>query len=388
MKKLLLFLVLIITVIFIGGYFFQSEINQWLFRPSQPSGEVGLAINEVEPLDVEIVAQNLQIPWEIVFLPSGEMLLTERPGRLLKIGTDRTVIPVAGVEHAGEGGLLGLALHPDFSANNYLYLYLTTRSEAGLINRVERYQLVANGLIDKTVIIDNIPGASFHDGGKIVFGPDRLLYITTGDSGKSDLAQDINSLAGKILRLKDDGSIPQDNPFGSAVYSYGHRNAQGLAWDDQGNLWATEHGRSGIKSGLDELNFIQQGKNYGWPIIQGDETQAEMVSPVIQSGPAVTWAPAGIAYWNGSLFFGGLRGEALYQAQISGQTVSLTTHFYQEFGRIRAVTLGPDGFLYISTSNTDGRGKIRGGDDKIIKINPKIFNLTESASLNGYLLDD
>ncbi|MCH7902636.1 PQQ-dependent sugar dehydrogenase, partial [archaeon] len=200
--------------------------------------------------------------------------------------------------------------------------------------------------------------------------PDGYLYITVGDAGKSDLAQNIDSLAGKILRLSDDGSIPLDNPFGNAVYSYGHRNPQGLAWDDKDQLWSTEHG----PFGFDELNLIKKGKNYGWPIIKGDETKVGMESPIVHSGPNETWAPAGMAYLDGSLFFGGLRGESLYEAKILSQNkISLKSHFRLNFGRIREVVLGYDDYLYISTSNTDKRGNPNPNDDKIIRINPEIF---------------
>lgn len=211
-----------------------------------------------------------------------------------------------------------------------------------------------------------------HDGGRIAFGPDGFLYITTGDASQSRLAQDIRSLAGKILRIRDDGSVPSDNPFGNAVWSYGHRNPQGLAWDDRGRLWATEHGRSIPFSGYDELNLIEKGGNYGWPDIQGDRAKPDMERPIIHSGPSTTWAPAGAAFLNGSIFFGGLKGTALYQAKITGErNIALTKHFEKAYGRIRAVVKGPDDMLYISTSNTDGRGEARPGDDNIIRINPR-----------------
>jgi len=196
-----------------------------------------------------------------------------------------------------------------------------------------------------------------------------VSWLPPFDSWHSELAQDINSLAGKILRLRDDGTYPEDNPFRNAVYSYGHRNPQGLAWDSDGNLWSTEHGRSGKLSGMDELNLIEKGKNYGWPIIQGDESRDEMITPKVNSGPDETWAPAGMAFYDNSLFFSGLRGETLYEAKIeNGNVVELKAHFRKEFGRLRAVVIGPNDNLYISTSNTDGRGKERSGDDKIIKI--------------------
>jgi glucose/arabinose dehydrogenase len=351
----LLFLVSIVIILIIATFFFR-----------------GVKVNEEST--AEIVAGNLQIPWEIAFLPDGDLLVTERPGMLKRIGKERRVYAIEGVRHIGEGGLLGIALHPRFLENRWIYLYFTTAVGNGLKNRVERYRLEDDRLSEKKIIIDNIPGAAYHDGGRIAFGPDNFLYITTGDAGNRELAQNTDSLAGKILRLADDGSIPPNNQFGNAVYSYGHRNSQGLAWDDKGRLWATEHGRSGILSGLDELNLIERGKNYGWPVIQRDEKREGMESPVIQSGPDETWAPAGIAFLNNSLFFGGLRGESLYEAKIIGEKqVSIRSHFRSEFGRIRAVVLGPDGFLYIATSNTDGRGEPKANDDKIIRLNPLIF---------------
>jgi glucose/arabinose dehydrogenase/dienelactone hydrolase len=323
----------------------------------------------------EVVAQNLLIPWSIAFLPSGDLLVTERSGTLVRISdTDRIRHSIQGVRHAGEGGLLGITLHPDFKETRWIYLYLTS-TEGGVSNRVERYRFEDDELSDRTVIFSGIPGAVYHDGGFIGFGPDGYLYVTTGDAGNGLLAQDIQSFAGKILRLRDDGTIPADNPFGNAVYSYGHRNSQGLAWDDQGRLWSTEHGRSGILSGFDELNLIEKGKNYGWPLIQGGEKKGGMEMPVLHSGADDTWAPASAAFFDGSIFFGGLRGEALYEAVIGGdvETTSLRTHFLHEFGRIRAVTVGPDEFLYITTSNTDGRGDPVPNDDRIMRINSQQF---------------
>jgi glucose/arabinose dehydrogenase len=200
-----------------------------------------------------------------------------------------------------------------------------------------------------------------------------MMYLTTGDANNTATAQDTNSLAGKTLRFTPDGGIPQDNPIpGSPVWSYGHRNAQGIAWDSQGRMWQTEHGRSGATSGMDEVNLIEKGKNYGWPTIQGSQTQAGMVTPAANSGATVTWAPSGMAFANGRLYFAGLKGEALYSAEVKadGTLGTLTAHLKGTYGRLRAVTLGPDGFLYVTTSNKDGRGTAKAGDDKILKIHP------------------
>lgn len=328
---------------------------------------------------IQEVATNLEIPWEIAFLPDESLLVTQRPGSLLHILSDtQKVIPISGVEHRGEGGLLGLVLHPDFKTNNWVYLYLTSKEGTGLKNRVERYTFTAttNTLSQKTTIIDNIPGAQYHDGGRIAFGPDGFLYITTGDAGNENAAQDTTSLAGKILRITDSGDIPQDNPFANAIYSYGHRNPQGIAWDSEENLWATEHGPSITTTGLDEVNLIQKGSNYGWPTITGTKTKSDMVSPKIQSGSETTWAPAGLVIIGDTLFFTGLKGEGLYSAVIKNKELTqFTKHFSNEFGRLRAITLSPDKkWLYISTSNTDGRGNTNENDDKIIKISLDVFD--------------
>lgn len=325
-----------------------------------------------EVTEPTVIAEGLTIPWALTWLPTGEILVTERPGTLRRIGRDQKVHTISGVLHRGEGGLLGLALHPNFAKNGWLYLYLTTNDGGKVTNRVERYVYANDTLTDRTDIITGIPGANNHDGGALSFGPDGKLFVTTGDASAESNAQDTKSLAGKILRVNDDGSIPSDNPFGTAVYSYGHRNPQGLAWDSQGNLWATEHGRSGVLSGYDELNKIEKGKNYGWPNIQGDEMEGEMVIPALHSGANSTWAPASAAFVNGSVFFGGLKGAALYEAvlpTVYGEAPTLKTHLLNKYGRIRAVVVSPDKkTLFITTSNKDGRGSVKAGDDKIIRV--------------------
>lgn len=341
----------------------------WIWRATTPEveeetlAEVSLAIS---------MAKNLEIPWALDFLPEGSIIFTERAGRIRLLEAkegllSEPLLTIDEVAHIGEGGLLGIAVHPDFAQNQFIYVYYTYQNGNDLANQVVRFRKQDKNLVDKKIIIDNIPGASNHNGGRIKFGPDELLYITTGDALMPDLAQDKNSLAGKILRLKDDGAIPANNPFlSSPVYSLGHRNPQGLVWDDQGRLWLTEHGASAT----DEINLIKPGKNYGWPIIRGEEKAEGLESPVIQSGRE-TWAPSGAAFWEDSLFFAGLRGQGLYEVKIKEESMTLQRHFYKKFGRLREVVLGPDGFLYLLTSNRDGRGRPTVDDDQIIRINPK-----------------
>lgn len=326
------------------------------------------------PPRVEIVAEGLSIPWEILFLPDGELLVTERDGRVILLKQE-VEIPITGVKHVGEGGLLGATLHPDFSDNHFVYFYQTTEIESGLINRVNRYKLLNNELIFDRTIVDNLPGANYHDGGRIKFGPDGFLYVTLGDAGNENLAQNIENLAGSILRYTAEGEIPRDNSFGNAIYSYGHRNPQGLAWDEAGNLWSTEHGRSGARSGFDELNLIIKDHNYGWPVVEGDTTTAGADSPIRHSGSDTTWAPGGLAYLDGNLYIPGLRGETLYKASLAGEEVmKWEEYFVEEYGRLRTVVVGPDNLLYVTTSNRDGRGNPAENDDLIIRINPKLLD--------------
>lgn len=379
-KRIIIISLAILALIAALALLYRDELTQLFFAPTESDITEGISApsesdaEDEERPDIEIVARDLTVPWEVVVLPGGDLLVTERSGTLQRISEDERVYPISGVAHVGEGGLLGLALHPDFAENRYIYLYLTTETGNGLTNRVERYRLDSDTLSNRTVIISDIPGAQYHDGGRIAFGPDGHLYITTGDASNPQLAQNRDSLAGKILRVTANGGIPDDNPFGTAVYSYGHRNPQGLTWDNEGQLWATEHGRSGAQSGMDEVNRIEPGRNYGWPTIEGDARASGMQRPVIHSGASDTWAPAGMAYYDGSLFFAGLRGQSLYEAKIQDDgSLELVAHFRSDYGRLRAVTLGPDDYLYLTTSNTDGRGGVNEGDDKVIRVNPEIF---------------
>ncbi len=364
--------ILLIAVLGYAAFLWFSLVE--LQEPKIPETVVlkeEISLEEQEIPEISVIAKNLKIPWAIAFLPDDNILVTERPGRLRFVDkvsglTSEPIAILSDVFLIGEGGLLGLALHPDFRENSFLYLYYTYQDGGRIFNKVVRYLLVERKLIDPKVIIESIPGSGNHNGGRIKFGPDGFLYITTGDAQNPNLAQDISSLAGKILRVADDGSFPEGNPFpGSPVYSFGHRNPQGLAWDEKRRLFETEHGARG----KDELNLVEPGKNYGWPIIQGAEAKDGMESPMLQSGTDI-WAPAGTAWLNNSVFFGGLRGKALFEAEIKDGELTLVKHFSGQFGRLRDVAVGPDGALYITTSNRDGRGFSRAGDDKILRIRP------------------
>ncbi len=365
--KIKVFLIVLVAILIASGVFVSTRSNE----PVAPAAFVGEeAVSEADdaPL-IEVVAENLSIPWEVLFLPDGELLVTERTGRilLLKAGVE---LEIPEVKTGGEGGLLGAALHPDFVTNNFIYIYHTLDTDEGTRNRVSRYRIENSELTLDRVILSNLPGARYHDGGRIMFGPDGYLYVTIGDALKASEAQNLNSLEGTLLRVTAEGEPAPGNPFGSMVYSYGHRNAQGLAWDESGNLWSTEHGRSGVRSGFDELNLIVLGGNYGWPDSEGDTVLADTVAPARHSTAAVTWAPGGLAYHEGSLYIPGLKSETLYEAVLEGtEIVAWHKHFVGAYGRLRTVQVGPDGLLYLTTSNRDGRGNPSDRDDRIIRIN-------------------
>ncbi|HEY4694490.1 MAG TPA: PQQ-dependent sugar dehydrogenase [Candidatus Nanoarchaeia archaeon] len=371
MKKKLLIALAVLVVLSIGtliaGYFFLHFDKR---VANIPDGSLSETAQKKEIPKLSTIAKNLEVPWSLAFLPDGSLMFTERPGRVRLINKDGNlradpVVTIADVQAINEGGLLGIALHPKYSENNQIYFYYTFDAEKSL-NRVVRFRYDGTTLVDQVIVVDEIPGAAIHNGGRIKFGPDGLLYIACGDAANPSHAQDKNSLAGKILRVTDEGKPAPDNPFGSEVYSWGHRNPQGLAWDDLGRLWATEHGQIAT----DELNLIVPGKNYGWPTIVGDQTQDGMENPVVHSGDA-NWAPSGAAFYKGSVFFTGLRGQALYEAVIDGDKVTIKEHLKGEVGRIRDVVVGPDEFLYISTSNRDGRNVPTADDDRILRVNPQ-----------------
>jgi glucose/arabinose dehydrogenase len=336
---------------------------------------------------VEVFVSDLQIPWSIVFTSPTRVLVTERAGdvRLIENGVVRKEPMISfAVSTQSEEGLMGLTLDPEYASNKYVYVSYAYETPTGSADRVVR--LVDEGSqlrVDKT-LIEGIPAAQFHAGSRIKFGPDDKLYITTGDATKKELAQNTNSLAGKILRINRDGSIPSDNPFaGSAVWSYGHRNPQGIAWHPTAKtLWETEHGPSGNDGpgGGDEVNVIVKGGNYGWSVVSHGKHRDGMIDPLIVYTPAI--APGSGSFYTGdvfpqlknSLLYGGLRGEGIYRAAISNDGTKVLLHDKLNgiaVGRVRDVITGPDGYIYFSTSNRDGRGKVQTGDDKIYRLVPK-----------------
>jgi len=335
-------------------------------------------------LDVQVFARNLDTPWAIDFAPDGRIFITERPGRIRIVKDGQLQAEpwmTLGVE-VGEGGLLGLALDPQFAQTRYVYIAYTLRTNDNrYVNRLARLRddpASGKGVMDK-VLLDNVAAAANHDGGRVKFGPDGKLYWTMGDAQTTSSAQDINSLNGKILRLNPDGTIPADNPWNSPVYSYGHRNPQGLAWQPgTGRLYATEHGPSGVPTCCrDEVNLIEPGKNYGWPVIMGDEKRNGMISPILQSGNNTTWAPSGATFvtrgpWAGSLVFAGLRGQSLYRLTLDPNDPRKVSGFQAlfegQYGRLRDVVQGPDGALYILTSNGDGRGNLPPEGDQVLRL--------------------
>ena len=311
------------------------------------------------------VATGLDAPWSVVLL-DGTPLVSERDSaRILELAEDgsaREAGVVDGVETAGEGGLLGLALDDDGR------LYVCSTAAGG--NRIQRYELAGEpgtlSLGEPTTILDGLPAASVHDGGRLAFGPDGMLYATVGDAGVPDRAQDLRSLGGKILRMTPDGEVPVDNPFdGSLVYSYGHRNVQGLAWADDGTLFATEFGQDT----WDELNVITPGANYGWPEVEGAGDAGaddEFVDPVQQWPPSEA-SPSGMAHLDGTLFIANLRGQVLRAVPVDDPSTS-TDHYAGEHGRLRDAVPGPEGRLWLVTSNTDGRGSPGPEDDQILSV--------------------
>ena len=348
-----------------------------------PSGSpvTSLTARDGTVYGVQVIATGLEIPWSLAFAPDGRLFITERPGRVRifangQLQTEPALV-LTDVFTSGESGILGLALHPEFATNHFVYLTYTATSPNGAVARLVRFREVGNRLAEPAVLLDDVPAANIHNGSRVKFGPDGLLYVTFGDVSVPSNAQDVAALNGKILRFNADGTSAPGNRFNSPVYSYGHRNPQGLAWHPlTRDLWETEHGATGN----DEINVIDSGANYGWPVIEGAETRSDMRAPIDFFAPSV--APSGADFYTGSgipgfrnhLFVATLRAMALVRVAIDGSTsrhVAYTERLIEgRFGRLRDVVMGPDGFLYICTSNRDGRNTPVAEDDRLIRIVP------------------
>jgi glucose/arabinose dehydrogenase len=339
---------------------------------------------------IETVAEGLMVPWGIAFAPDGRIFVTERPGSI-RIIRDGKLQPepwaTLKVAATGEAGLMGIALAPDFERSRAVFVVATFSTPEGLVNRVIRFTERDGRGQDSVVVLDRIPSARFHAGDAIAFGPDGMLYIATGDAMTPSRAHDMKSLGGKILRLTPGGGVPADNPFpGSPVFASGLRNTQGITWDrETGQMFATDHGPSGFpnerfRRNHDELNAIVAGGDFGWPDVAGNSSSETSIPPLSDWDPAI--APSGLAMytgtdfnrWRGSLFVGALRGAHLRRVSVERDTTGwLATSeeiVVEGIGRIRAVAMGPDGYLYFTTSNHDGRGSPVPNDDRLLRIVP------------------
>ncbi len=337
-------------------------------------------------LRVETAVTGLEVPWSIAFTSATRMLVTERPGRVRVVenGVLRSVplAVISDVESRGETGLMGLTLAPDYEKSRFLYVSYGYAGPGGIRVRVVRFHDDGTGLSQRKVILEGLPAARFHAGCRLRFGPDGKLYVTTGDATTREIAQKVDSLGGKTLRLNPDGTIPADNPFpGSPVFSYGHRNSQGLDWQPGTGLqFQTEHGPSGFDGpgGGDEVNIVEKGKNYGWPVVHHKMSREGMVSPLLEFTPAI--APSGASFVTGSklpalkgdFLFACLIGERLMRVRLDPKNprhvLDAEPLFVNEYGRLREVQNGPDGAIYFTTSNRDGRGSVRPGDDRILRL--------------------
>ena len=318
----------------------------------------------LQQLEETVLAENLTIPWTIE-KEEDTFYITEREGAIVKIEegevSRQTVALDQTVSTEAEAGLLGFVLEPDFSENQQALAYYTYEGEEGPENRIVRLELAENTWTEIDILLDNIPSGRVHHGGRIAIGPDEMLYATTGDAAEPDLAQELDSLAGKILRINLDGTIPEDNPFeDSPIYSYGHRNPQGLTWLEDGRMFASEHG----DQANDEINLIEPGENYGWPEIEGMEEEEGMQAPLYTSGTDETWAPSGMDHFNEKLYVAALRGNAVIEIDLKTDEIR---QLLTDYGRIRDVYIDEEK-LYFLTNNTDGRGDPIETDDRLIQM--------------------
>jgi glucose/arabinose dehydrogenase len=332
-------------------------------RPS-PTPSPSVTGEELNPRVTGVVADGLNVPWGIVFLPTGDALVAQRDeGSIVRVTPGRRVSTVGEIRGSvgrpgGEGGLLGLALDPDDDTT--LFAFVTTSQD----DRVVRIVLDGDRLGTITPILTGIPAGGFHHGGRMLFGPDGHLYVATGEAGNPPESQKKGSLGGKVLRIDRNGDAAEGNPFGNRTWSYGHRNIEGLAFDDDGRLWASEFGQNRF----DELNLVEKGRNYGWPEFEGESDDDRFVTP------KVTWttdecSPSGLAIHRSTAFVAALRGECLWSVPLDGEdTGKPRAHFRGKYGRIRTVVVAPDESLWMTTSNTDGRGDPRRNDDRILRV--------------------
>ncbi len=391
-----------LIIFFVASWWFAKDYlaigtNDFLLSETMVEGELrfdntstaGSKQNDqVVEYKVESVVGGLEVPWSLVFTSQSRILVTERPGKIRVVENGSLLpSPVASFEvsNQSEEGLMGMVLDPDYEKNKYIYLCMAYGQSEPIFDKVVRVVDKGNELVVDKVVFDKIPAAEFHAGCRLRFGPDGKLYVSTGDARQKQLAGDINFLGGKFLRLNADGTIPDDNPISnSAVYSSGHRNPQGFDWHPVfGTLVATEHGPSGNDGpgGGDELNIIKPNQNYGWPEISHKKTKTGLISPLLEWTPAI--APASGMFYRGTVFpqfknnyfFGMLRGAGIARVVFDEKNPEKVLKFEKlqgiEVGRVRDIVEGPDGYIYFTTSNQDGRGKVNDGDDQIFRLVPK-----------------
>jgi glucose/arabinose dehydrogenase len=376
---------LLFSLIVVGQMLYPQSCHP---APAPPTPVVDLPVTNTFTttdgiaLGVQTIATNLDIPWSLAFAPDGRLFFTERVGRV-RVMVGDTLLPTPAltfddVYAQGEAGVLGIALHPSFITNHLVYVLYSANTPNGPRNRLVRYREVNNQLADRAVLLESMNAATNHDGGRIRFGPDGKLYLTMGDAGNTSNSQNLSSLNGKILRLTDDGSTAPGNPFSTPVWTWGHRNPQGIDWNPaNGQLWESEHGNSGN----DEVNQLTAGRNYGWPTIEGTATRPDMETPAVLFASGI--APSGLSFYSGasipslrgSFFVAALRTMHIHRFTLDAadpsHVASVEIWLQDAFGRIRDVVTGPDGYIYFCTSNRDGRTTPVASDDRIARIIPR-----------------